>query len=433
MSDAWDSLDELEPLDDASLGLLASYREAKGPSADAEARMLAGLRARIVSEALDPEPANTTPSAEVPTQHVDTAQGRVRTLAVAVLAFAAGVALTVSLDRGQSPSKDDPEGGAAPRVVERVIYRNGARSEAPRPNDPFVRTLGSDDAADGSNAPGRVVEADAPLPWPLSMTQPVSAEPEPNDRMPSAVDEADPAPVTPRSTTIEDGRDHAEPRPQERGADDSSPLHRPRPGQAARAPGHGPGPLGASAPSVTPSPSVAGVSSVARNPAVGGSPAPAGPPRSPSEPSTAPHSDGGGDEPPPRDAEPASDRSGEPPPGDEPPPEDEPVEDELPLEEACEEALQACYADAGTYCAWNIDGCEYAFEFCNIRYNACRGDTPSPSPDDPAPFDCGAAYDMCTAEINAMCEFEEIPQDECAMMWVQCEDEFTGCENEDPW
>lgn len=445
MNDAWDPMDELEPLDDASLGLLASYREAEGPSADAEARMLAGLRARIASEAFDGEPATAVQSDEAPRRNVDpteAAKGRARTFAVAAVAFAAGVALTVSLDRGRNASQENPDDGAAAHVVERVVYRDGSTT-TPQPVVPSVRPLGSAGAADASDAPSMVVEAEAPLPWPLSITEPAPTASEPTGALPSAVDE-EPTAVESHSTAIDDGREPSEShrRTRERTADDSGPVQRRRTNQTTRTPrdGDGHGPLGAWAPSVSSSPSVPGVSSVARNPAVGGSPAPAMPSPSPSDPSTPPPSnsepgDRGGDEPPPRDAEPPPEPSPDDP-SDEPPPEDDPIEDEVPLEEACDEAFHACFADAESYCAWNIDGCDYAIEFCGIRHATCLGGEPQmpfPHPDEPQPHDCYFDYDMCMAEIDAMCMFEKTPEEECDLMWLHCEDMLTACETEEPW
>lgn len=443
MNDAWDPMDELEPLDDASLGLLASYREAEGPSADAEARMLAGLRARIASEAQGGEPATAVQSDEAPQRSVDpteAARGRARTFAVAAIAFAAGVALTVSLDRGRSTSQESTDDGATRDVAERVVYRDGSPTKTPQPAVPSVRRLGNAGATD---APGAAVEAEAPLPWPLSITEPTPAASEPTDVQPSALDEDEPSGVESHSTAIEDGRGPSESNhhPRKRPAGDPGPLQRPRIGQTTRTPqdGAGQSPLGAWAPSVSSSPSVTGVSSVARNPAVGGSPAPAVPSPSPSDPSTPPPSnsepsDGGGTEPPPRDAEPSPEPAPDDP-SDEPPPEDEPIEDEVPLEEACDEAFDACVADAGTYCEWNIDGCDYVHEFCGSRYAACMGDEthlPFPHPDEPQPHDCYFDYDMCMAEIDAMCMFDKTPQEECDMMWLHCEEVLTACET-DPW
>lgn len=444
MNDAWDPMDELEPLDGASLGLLASFRDAQGPSADAEARMLAGLRARIDAESSADDSAAAATLDDAPAQEAHAARGNVRTLAVAAVAFAAGVVLTVSLERGRQTTGDAE--GASPSVVERIVYRDGpshAGAEAQQPHVPTVHLRG------GAESPqSAAVDADNPAPpWVRTLTEPASAEREPTGDGPRAVDEAEPTTAESHSTAIDEPRSASDPRrpnrerPRENAMSPSAPPTG-RTGHPAPPPR-----AGAWAPSITPTPSMGGVSSVARNPALGGASPQRPPIPAPSNPSNpAPNQDAspdggtppapGNDEPSPEPAPSEPDQPDDLP--DDDLPDDEP-EDEVSLEELCEEEFQACSADADAYCAWNMEGCGYAFEFCNIRHESCLGyepQIPFPHPDEPDPhdpYDCYADYEVCIAETAAMCEFEKAPEEECDVMWWQCEEMLTTCEGGSPW
>ncbi|MBV1857230.1 MAG: hypothetical protein KUG77_02380, partial [Nannocystaceae bacterium] len=142
MNDAWDPLEELEPLDNQLLGLLTAYRDTQGPSQDAEARMLAGLRARV--EAEDARSRATTATAAPNVTATDERSSfNTRTFAIAAIAFAAGVALTVSLP-GSAPA--ETPSSALLGSSAQTAPRDHAESSPGRPRslDKAVRSASAD-------------------------------------------------------------------------------------------------------------------------------------------------------------------------------------------------------------------------------------------------------------------------------------------------
>ncbi len=431
MNEGWDPV---EPLDDTSLGLLAAFREAEGPSADAEARMLAGLRARIEADQHPDDPA-TAVSAE-PAPKAAAPRGNVRTLAVAAVAFAAGVALTLTL---ASPHGGATEGtGTAERDASPIARRHGPHAQD---HDRGIPTHDPTSAVVESFMPMDVVaQAEAELPWPLTAeiaelaSPPREDSPDEDDEdalpqsveIPNAVDDDD----TPRET--------ARRRPTALGSDDDAYASRPSrqsPSGADDPERRGSG-VGAWAPSLTPSPSGAGIGSAARNPAVGGSSAP-GTPAAPGNPDSG--NDGSSSEPPPQDDAPKDpppdDTDHEEPEEDDPPQEEE--EDETSPEEQCDAELQACMADAQAYCEWNHEGCWYVEDFCMTRVDAClSGDPgmpyPEHPPEEPQPYDCYEEHDMCVMETEAMCMMDKLPPEVCDDMYMQCDEILNACEEQPP-
>ena len=449
MSD-WDSMDELEPLDDTSLGLLASYREARGPSEAAEARMLAGLRARIAAET-EPEPAKAvspevSPSSTASRTGTGT-EGRARTIAIAAVAFAAGVALTLSLSgrRESASTSADPDsmarGGHA-------MQPSGAPSErghqAPRPGLDAAHTPVEGGGPEGARS------------WPLSVADLATiSDPEDDDRD-DHVDDDDGMPQTvelpPNALDADDTDedDDVAATARRRGvlSPDEDPLagrgtsHRGSDPRGSSLGGGGSSAVGAWAPSLTPSPTTSGIGSAARNPAVGGS--------APSKGGTTPSSGQGNNEGTtpsdgaPRDDAPAGEPpppSDEPPPPEDPPPEeeprdDEPGDDEVPLEEQCDAEHEACVADAAAYCGWNPDGCPFVLDFCHERLMSCMGGDPfmpdPPDPPEPEPYDCYQDYDMCMMDVESICILEKAPPEACEDMYMQCDEMLMSCEGMPP-
>ncbi|MGH1342063.1 MAG: hypothetical protein ACRBN8_10955 [Nannocystales bacterium] len=447
MNDAWDPTEDLEPLDDDSQSLLASYRDASGPSEDAQARMLAGLRARVRAEDSANKPTIAAP-AEGPTAPRERrVSSNTRTFSVAAIAFAAGVALTVSLGGPRGPQQSDPiHSGGAEQVV-----RHEATDLGP------ARTETFEPAGHASAAPlsvPNVVEPMADRPWPLSvadLAKPYATVPD-GQRAPQAVDEVQPARApTPRAVALGvdgEGSDDTSPAAGRSGADDGPQRNDRWEGAAAsRDPLQGsPGPSstgrgtairGAWAPSVNSAPGGAGVGSAARNPAVA-DPSPAVPDSGPSPSDTG--ADGSSetpsDEPPPADDPPHSDEAEE-------ESEDEQGEDEPPLEEFCSDEYAACMADAERFCQAYDPACIEVFEFCDMRNMLCMGEedgfpppeSPLPDPDhdaDPDPEECEVLFGMCEMEADAFCEEDEMLHEDCEHMHWMCEDERAMCYGEPP-
>lgn len=425
MNDAWDPVEDLEPLDDSSLGLLAAFRDASGPSEDAQARMLAGLRSRLAAESNidDPVDAVSPETASAPREQSDASKAR--TFAIAAVAFAAGVALTVSLGRPGAP--EDPRSvstadaehvarqgppGAPARVRPEALVPNGGSA----PTDLSVPG-GAEPAVEGA--------------WPLSIADLAK---------PAAIEEVEPMqgsgplsvePASPNE--LGEGTPAAPPRQDaDEGAHDSDPMEG---ATASRRPlgpstdptqaGRGTPIPGAWAPSVSGASVGAGIGSTARNPAVAGA--------SPTAPNTGSgsSSNAGGDSP-----------SEEPPP---PEPEDEPEnepEDERPPEEVCTEEFDACIADANIFCDSDYPGCNTAYEFCGMRSYLCLGGDSGfpeppyppdePDPDDPDPNDCEMDNELCMLEVDSLCMLEDLPFDECDHLVLLCDEEMMMCFDEPP-
>lgn len=426
MNDAWDPIEDLEPLDDNSLGLLAAYHDAAGPSADAEARMLAGLRARLATESNVDDPATAVPPEAAVAPREQDASSNARTLAIAAVAFAAGVALTVSLSRPSVPQDlQTTSNGDA-------ITRHDAAGLPGRVRPESFVPRGGSASSDPSVARG--MESMPQRSWPLSivdMAKPQSiVEIEPAERSIPRI--AEPT----RADESDEGESAAPPR---QDADDG-PRNRMEGATASRDPLRGtPDPAvpstqgasrGAWAPSVSGAPAGAGIGSAARNPAVGG-PAPAAPTAGSGA------SNAGGDG--------SSETPPEETPSPEPEPEDEPEnepEDEQPPEEICFEELDACMADANIFCDYGYPGCDTAYHFCEMRSSLCLdgdGGVPDPGyppdepdPDGPDPDDCETDYELCVLGVDTVCIPEHLPPEECENMMFQCDEEQMMCYGEPP-
>lgn len=440
MNDAWDPIEDLEPLDHDSLGLLAAYRDAAGPSEDAEARMLAGLRSRLSTEpsADAPAPAVSGETGAAPRE--PSTSSNARTFAIAAVAFAAGVALTVSLGR---PGEPQDSRAAASRDADQHAGQN-AGEVATRDSAGLPGPHRPDSYAPGSDFPSTsgTVEPMAERSWPLSvadLTKPQELQPglEPALHGPNEIDPEDgPAPLGAGPTRQGEGNDDPS-RPRGRSADDGfggttdgatasrSPL---RGGADPSASGRGTAIQGAWAPSVSGAPAGAGIGSAARNPAV------AGP--SPTAPSSG-SSNAGGESP--------SDKApSDPPPADEPPPPDEPEpeeendpEDDQSLDERCAEEFDACSADADTFCESGYPGCESVHEFCFMRSMMCLDEDngfphPEYPPEEPEPDDCDMDYSICMMEADAVCMLEKMVPEECEQMIWHCDEMMAMCYGEPP-
>jgi len=442
MNDAWDPIEDLEPLDHNSLDLLAAYRDAAGPSEDAEARMLAGLRSRLSSESSADAPATAVPGETGAAPREPTTSSNARTFAIAAVAFAAGIALTVSLGRPGGPQ--DPESAASGDSGESAGHNAGqvvARDSAGLPGP--VRAE-SDAPGSTLRSTSGTVEPMDERPWPLSvadLSKPRESQPglQPAVQSPNEINPADgPAPLGAGPTRQGEGNDDPS-RPRGRSADDGfggsrdgatasrSPL---RGGPDPSASGRGTAIQGAWAPSVSGAPAGAGIGSAARNPAV------AGP--SPAAPGSGSGSSNAGDD------GPSDKPSSEPPPADEPPPPDEPEpdpeedpEDEQSLDERCAEEFDACSADADTFCESGYPGCESVHEFCFMRSMMCLDEDngfphPEYPPEEPEPDDCDMDYSICMMEADAVCMLEKMVPEECEQMIWHCDEMMAMCYGEPP-
>lgn len=438
MNDAWDPIEDLEPLDRDSLGLLASYRDAAGPSEDAEARMLAGLRARLGQESDAEDPATAVPpnSAASPLEHQTPSNAR--TLAIAAIAFAAGVALTVSLR--PSPAPQGPV-ATSNRGRDPIAQRDAARLPGPVSPEAAPHRAGS------TSAPDSVASGVAPSverSWPLSfadLTTPQTVQPDLRE-----VEEVEPMPGRP-SLNVEPSaaeqpgeetspapRRHADDGPTEASGSDGTAAPDPlRSGSAdPSAAGSGSASRSAWAPSVSGTPSGASVGSAARNPAVAGAS-----PSAPNPGQSSSNTGGEGPSEPPAGEPPASD---EPRPSDEPDPDpdpsDEDEQDEEPeLEEVCAGHLDDCLADAQLYCEYGYEGCPFVTEFCYTRAATCLGEDgafPEPYEPEPEPIECDVEYDLCLMDTEAMCTLDKLPPQECEDMYWMCEDILASCHGEPP-
>lgn len=430
MNDAWDPIEDLEPLDDTSLGLLASYRDAAGPCEDAEARMLAGLRARLSTEGGVDVPATAVPPETTAVPAEQNTSSNARSFAVAAIAFAAGVALTVSLGHPKAP---DESLSASNGDAEQLVHRDAAGASGRLHPETYVpqRGAGSSDLS----VPGRT-EPVAGRSWPLSfadLANPQLQQVEPVEgstrqlvepRVPEGPNEnICPPPPRPSSDDVPRGSDPA------KGTTTSHGPFRGAPDPAVT--GRGTAIQGAWAPSVSGTPAGAGIDSAARDPAVAG-PSP-----------TAPNADAGSSN---AGGDGSSDTpSDEPPPADEPPPSDEPDEpdepdQERPLEEVCSEQLDACLADADAYCAADYPGCDPVRDFCFMRSMTCLdedGGSPYPgypgSPTDgPKPENCDTDYDICVMETDTMCMLEKLGPDDCEQLFWYCDELMAMCYGEPP-
>ena len=421
MNDAWDPTEDLEPLDDASLGLLSAFRDASGPDDDAQARMLAGLRARIDAEDdAAAEPATAVPTAAEPRATTS----RRRTAAVAVLAFAAGVALTLAL-----PSSPQPQSSTV--------------AQAPRERAPRVATAAPGTTAMPSPSQRPLDQALAPpaaeLSWPLAdvdLQEPAVADllaDTPRPPSESQRSEVQPSPRDPQQ----------DPQPNEPGARRGAGTSATRSPSAPLQPGNGARPSGAPqrpgawAPTLPSGASPANIGAAARNPALGSNPSQRTSP-SQTTPSTSPdRSQPSNDQ-----TEPSSpnDKSDKEPPDEQP---DEQPEDEQPDdEEVCADQHEACVADADEYCGESSEGCLPIYDFCEARALKCLGEVlpPSPFPDDPydedpeehEPDDCHHYYDMCITEAETICILEKVPPHECDFLRWDCEDMFAECQGSLP-
>lgn len=424
MNDAWDPADDVEPLDDASLGLLSSFREASGPSEEAEARMLAGLRARIAAEPAAAVPAE--PVEERPTHDAS----NLRTIAIAAVAFAAGVALTTVLPRPAAPPHSgdvSPTAAATPRPTPAPV--RGQRPPATGHSSP------SPHFEEGIAYPHPGVVAESPaLAWPLANADlqvpqthsSPSTHPQPSTSIPSA---AQHGPSEGPAPTASEGQRGATRSP----SGGTSPSNRGTASRGPLRPGRGPSPAGRPAPGASPgawapslpsAPSAAGVGAAARNPAVGSNSAnPAPPPPD--------HNN-----PPPKDGQPPS-ADNEPEPEPKPDPEEPPTEEESP-EERCAEELDACLSDANEYCETSHEDCWPVFDFCQMRAEACGGgELPPPPPfpgppEEPEPWECADDYDLCIVETDALCMLEKLPPLECSYVQWECDYSFAMCEGFPP-
>lgn len=425
MNDAWDPTEDLEPLDDTSLGLLAEYRDGSGPSEDAEARMLAGLRTRLSADSNADEPATAVPPETTAAPRNGGASSNARTFAIAAVAFAAGVALTVSLDRPDTQQDSRPGSSGED---EHVVRRHDARQPA------GVRTETSDprrDATAPSLGPIGVATV-APKSWPLSIVDlakpPGTTEIEPVEgsrpRVPSRPDESG------DGTSTAPARRHTGDGPRNRDTTEGATASRgPLRGvPAPTAPGRGTALQGPWAPSVGGGAAGVGIASAARNPAAGG-PAPTTP--NAGSGSSNAGGDGSSDAP-----------AKEPPPADEPPPSDAPEpepedEDEPPRGEACSEELDACLADAEAFCDFSDPACETVHDFCFMRNMSCLGDEDVPlphdyPPDEPEPDDCDTDYNICMMEADVVCVLEKLGPEECEQWFAQCDELIAMCYGEPP-
>lgn len=424
MNDAWDPIEDLEPLDDNSLGLLAAYHDAAGPSADAEARMLAGLRARLATESNVDDPATAVPPEAGVAPREQDASSNARTLAIAAVAFAAGVALTVSLSRPSVPQ--DPQTTSNGDAITRHDVAGLPGRVRP---ESFVPRGGS---ASSDPSVARGMESMPQRSWPLSivdMAKPQSiVEIEPAERSipriaePTRADESDEgeSAAAPRQDADDGPRDRME------GATTSRDPLRGTPDPPV--PGTPGATRGAWAPSVSGLPAGEGIGSAARNPAVAG-PAPT----APTADSGASNAGGNGSSDPPSD---------EPPPVDEPPPSDEPTEDEPepedepPRGDLCSEELDACLADADAFCE-SYPGCETVHDFCFMRNMTCLGGEhefphPDDGPDEPEPDDCDTDYSICMMEAEGICVLEKLGHEECEQWFGQCDEMMAMCYGEPP-
>lgn len=446
MNDVWDAANA-EPLDDTSLGLLAAFREEQGPSEEAQARMLAGLRSRVAAEPTpeDVAPAPATTPKAVPVDTTASTSSNTRTVVIAAVAFAAGVMLTVGLgDRARPQS--------APPTADRVAQQHTAPAARLGAPAPLTQTPNTE-----------LLSTDAAPAWPLSMADLQAPAADPSMGPTKEKPPEGPVHEAPNALTSEvEGRSEEAPEPDTEPAthgtrrsgalnpDDDALAQRnstrTRDGQNPTR-GNGAGvrgsATGAWAPSLSPTTSVTGIGAAARNAAVGGSsPATApGPARSGSSNGgdnaspggDANANDGAGDGPSddPAQGDPASD---EPEQGE---PDDEGEEDAPSPEEQCATEFDACMNDAHEYCEFDPEACESLFDFCGHRDAICLGEPPPPpmwpDPDEPPHDDCDMQYDICLMEADTYCAYEKIQPEECDDLYFACDAMLGECHGAPPY
>ncbi len=232
--------------------------------------MLSGLRARIAAETSADDPAAAVaprPAPEVSeAPRAQASNGNVRTIVVASIAFAAGVALTLSLaSPGTSGPSEDSTLGRADQVA------SHSRTGQPLRQPPLPSPPGPGPSA--LTVPTQAQPQAPALAWPLSMAELSAAE-----RNGQTRDEQEPGYRSIESSPSDPDGDGPAPKqssavisPDDDPIADREPTRRRGTGPSGTDPGPRGSATGAWTPSLTP-PSAAGsgIGAAARNPAVGG-------------------------------------------------------------------------------------------------------------------------------------------------------------------
>ncbi|MEM6290066.1 MAG: hypothetical protein AAGA54_02340 [Myxococcota bacterium] len=430
-------------LDTGERALLDEFRDARGPTEEAEARMLAGLRARLEADALaDGAPTHEHPAVTAAPQLHRPPTASSRTTFVAIAAFAAGVALTLAVGRDAS---DGPE-PASERPTSLVQATDTA---APPATTPHPETVAPTRPGSAPQAPAPAVEDGAgpvdPEPAPSRSRSADDDAPEETTAMAERAgaqqgrgDEQDEDPGNDRLAAATTARDPRSAALGPRGTAAHPPAKAGTTWSTAPAgvPSSG-GTFGRSFGPVEVGPSVGfGGSQAQSTPTPSGTPDSNPPDTEPASPSSGPEEPAGDDGPSPEPEPEPDDEEPEPEPDDEEPePDDEGDPDEHP-ELVCNETHQACIESALYYCKANPEACPHYMEFCDLDFEVCLGHDPIGPIDEPYQEpQCEEAFEHCMLEYDMLCGpgFEDgATPEECDMFHWSCESMYSECMGEEP-